>query len=72
MFTGLDVSLAREHNAGLLRESSAYRLGTLPRSNRESRHGRRRAVIDLVSRGFATPSASGGLAVGEETMPKEV
>ncbi len=71
MFTGLDVSLAREHTAGLLQESGAYRLGTRSRSYGGGRPGWRRTLVGLVSRVSASASTSAGLASGEGTMPKE-
>ena len=65
MFTSIDVSVVRERNAGLLRETSADRLERRLLANRGPRPGSRRAVGAFLPRRFAFPSARLGRTGGE-------
>jgi hypothetical protein len=71
MFTGLDVSLVRERNAGLLRELSANRLGERPRASRGRRPDKRRTIGAPMLRGFAAMFMGLGRAGRKGAIPKD-
>jgi hypothetical protein len=71
VFTGLDVSLVRERNAGLLREVQSDRLGEGPRQDRWRSLGPRRPIGAPLPRGFAALFTGLGPAGRKGAMPKD-
>ncbi len=71
VFTGLDVSLVRERNAGLLREVQGDRLGARPRQDRWRSSGPRRTIGTPPPRGFAALFTGLRPAGRKGAMPKD-
>ena len=71
MFGEIDLSLARERNAEMLREARAERLGKRLRANRGPRPGSRRIVGAFLPRGFAIPFAGAVRGGREGVGPKD-